>query len=53
MTWMECGACKHTFTEGYWTQESLDAVFAKTHPNQKPGADIWASISPIWRFLLA
>jgi protein O-GlcNAc transferase len=40
MTWMQCGACEHVFTEGYWTAESLAEIFAKTHPNQKPGADM-------------
>jgi protein O-GlcNAc transferase len=40
MTWMQCDSCQHTFTEGYWTAEALAAIFAKTHPNQKPGADM-------------
>jgi SAM-dependent methyltransferase len=40
MTWMQCGTCDHQFTEGYWTDEMRGEIFAKTHPNQKPGADM-------------
>jgi SAM-dependent methyltransferase len=40
MTWMRCDDCSHVFTEGYWTKELLETIFAKTHDNQRPGADM-------------
>lgn len=40
MRWVQCSACRHVFTEGYWTTDALALIFAKTHDNQKPGYDM-------------
>ena len=40
MTWNRCGACTHVFTEGYFTPEAEQAIFSKTHDNQKVGHDL-------------
>ena len=37
MQWMDCGACAHQFTDGYFTEEALKLIFSKTHDNQKVG----------------
>ena len=39
MRWMRCAACRHTFTDGYWTKEALQQIFAAANPNQLPGHD--------------
>lgn len=36
---MQCEACSHVFTDGYWTPEALAILFGRTHENQKPGHD--------------
>jgi 2-polyprenyl-3-methyl-5-hydroxy-6-metoxy-1,4-benzoquinol methylase len=33
-------SCAHVFTEGYYTQESCDIIFSKTHENQKVGGPL-------------
>ena len=40
MQWMQCAACGHVFTEGYFTKEACELIFSKTHENQKLGYDI-------------
>ncbi len=40
MSWHECGACGHVFTEGTFDDAALDVVFAKTHPGQTVGYDM-------------
>lgn len=40
MTWKQCAACAHVFTEGYFTDDTARVVFSKTHDNQKVGHDI-------------
>lgn len=37
MTWKRCAHCEHVFTDGYFTSEVTDIIFADTHDNQKPG----------------
>lgn len=37
MTWLQCRACGHVFTEGWFTEAACDIVFAKVHDNQKLG----------------
>jgi len=37
MVWMACRTCEHVFTQGYFSSEVSDAVFGKTHDQQKPG----------------
>lgn len=39
MKWMVCDACDHVFTEGYFTDEACQILFAKTHSNQLLGAE--------------
>ncbi len=34
--WLLCLRCEHVFTNGYWTQTSLDTLFAKTLSWQTP-----------------
>jgi len=38
MTWLECGACGHSYTEGYFSKEALAVVFSGTQESQKVGA---------------
>ena len=40
MNWHECASCGHVFTEGYFDDEALDVIFAKTHQNQMVGHDM-------------
>ena len=40
MKWMQCAACAHVFTEGYFTKEACDLIFNKTNENQQLGFDI-------------
>jgi SAM-dependent methyltransferase len=35
--WMRCGACRHVFTEGYFTEEALTILFADAHEYQAGG----------------
>lgn len=37
--WMQCGKCEHVFTDGYWSQASLDLIFSSANPHQLPGND--------------
>lgn len=39
MRWLRCGNCRHSFTDGYWSQAALELIFASVHPQQLPGAD--------------
>lgn len=47
MVWMECGACEHIFTEGYFTDEALKIIFGNAPDNVTVGGDIesWRKIS--------
>lgn len=40
MTWLECAACGHVYTDGYHTREALELIFSSTHDNQKVGFDL-------------
>lgn len=40
LSWMQCGNCGHIFTEGYFTAEALNILFANTHDSQIVGKDI-------------
>ena len=40
MRWLECTACKHVYTDGYFSPELLSIIFAKAHENQTPGYKI-------------
>ena len=39
MRWLACEDCDHVFTDGYFTDDALTAIFSKTQDSQKPGAD--------------
>lgn len=40
ITWKQCKACSHIFTDGYFTDEAARIVFSKTHENQQVGNDM-------------
>jgi len=40
ITWKQCAACAHIFTDGYFTDEAARIIFSKTHDNQKVGSDM-------------
>lgn len=40
MVWMECKACGHIFTDGYFDDEACEIIFSNTHENQKVGGPI-------------
>ncbi len=40
MRWLECSACKHVYTDGYFSDDVLAIIFAKTQENQMPGFQI-------------
>ena len=40
MTWHECGACGHIFTEGYFDASAAVRMFSKTQSNQTVGYDM-------------
>ncbi|MDB2466891.1 class I SAM-dependent methyltransferase [Planktomarina temperata] len=42
MQWVDCSECHHQFIDGYFTNDTLDIVFSKTHENQKVGYQIEA-----------
>jgi SAM-dependent methyltransferase len=37
--WMRCAACRHVFTDGYFTPEALAVLFSATQESQVPGYD--------------
>lgn len=37
MRWMRCESCGHVFTDGYFSDDVLAAIFQKTSEHQKPG----------------
>jgi SAM-dependent methyltransferase len=37
ITWMRCEACRHVFTDGYFSDEVSAEVFQTTSPGQRPG----------------
>lgn len=40
MTWLECAACEHVYTDGYHTKEALEIIYGSTPPDsQKVGFD--------------
>jgi 2-polyprenyl-3-methyl-5-hydroxy-6-metoxy-1,4-benzoquinol methylase len=40
INWLQCGACEHIFTDGYFTAEALDVLFGSTHQQQTVGVDM-------------
>ena len=40
MQWMDCNQCQHQFIDGYFTEDALSLVFAKTLDSQKVGYEI-------------
>jgi 2-polyprenyl-3-methyl-5-hydroxy-6-metoxy-1,4-benzoquinol methylase len=38
--WLQCRACGHIFTEGYFSPEALAVVFSETPEEQRPGHDL-------------
>ena len=40
--WMKCLRCDHVFTDGYFTEQALEVLFANTHDQQIVGTDIEA-----------
>ena len=40
MTWLQCAACAHICTDGYFNQEALNLIFESAHELQKVGADL-------------
>jgi protein O-GlcNAc transferase len=40
MRWNECAACKHVFTDGYFTADALRILFSRTQDVQKPGTEL-------------
>lgn len=40
MRWLECGACEHVYTDGYFESEALKALLSKTQDSQQPGYDL-------------
>jgi len=42
MRWMRCGSCGHIFTDGHWTKEALEIVFATVQDGQKVGQGLEA-----------
>jgi SAM-dependent methyltransferase len=55
MTWMQCGRCKHVFTDGYFTEEALGRIFARTLDKQVIGFEMesqrWISARMIEKVL--
>jgi len=43
IAWKKCTSCGHVFTEGYFTDEACDLIFAKTNDSQKVGYQIEAN----------
>ncbi|MDB4958614.1 MAG: SAM-dependent methyltransferase [Myxococcales bacterium] len=41
--WLRCRACTHVFVDGYFTEQALRLLFARTHAGQEPGHDIEAA----------
>jgi len=42
MQWMDCSACAHQFTEGYFDADALDTILRVTHAGQQVGHQIEA-----------
>lgn len=40
MRWHECASCHHVHTDGYYTEEALQLIFADTNAHQKVGHDL-------------
>ncbi len=40
MVWHECGDCHHVFTEGYFGEDALEALFGNTQQGQTVGHDM-------------
>lgn len=39
ITWLNCKTCGHVFTNGFYTDTALSAIFSKTHEGQLVGHD--------------
>ncbi len=42
LTWLQCEACSHIFTDGYFTDAASAAIFAQANPGQIAGRDFEA-----------
>ena len=40
IVWKECEKCNHVFTEGYYSEKSLELIFSKTNKVQKVGGPV-------------
>ncbi len=40
ITWVQCGQCRHVFTDGYFTDAALNILFGNTQEQQIVGNDI-------------
>ncbi len=40
MTWLQCAACSHVFTDGYFGDAALAFLFGRTHAGQTVGHDM-------------
>ncbi len=40
MTWLECDACAHVFTDGYWPPSALELLFRGTRLKQAVGVEV-------------
>lgn len=53
--WKQCQACKHIFTDGYFTESACRLIFGKSNPQQLLGNDIeqqrWISARIIEKIL--
>ncbi len=39
LSWLQCGACQHVFTDGFFTEAGLSILFSKANPGQIAGGD--------------
>ena len=40
IVWKKCEKCNHVFTEGYYSEKSLELIFSKTNELQKVGGPV-------------
>lgn len=40
MRWLACDKCQHVYTDGYFSDDVLAQIFARTHENQMPGFEV-------------
>jgi SAM-dependent methyltransferase len=39
LSWLQCDACQHVFTDGFFTEAGLSVLFSKANPHQIAGGD--------------